>query len=251
MKTRAFTLIELLTVIAIIGILAAIIIPTVGRVRETAQSAKCSSQLRQIANAGILYGHDNRDLLPGYYWFRPDPGKPGGMHGGIASFLGLDAYDSSKPPYDTLLTCPTAQKKWPTFDKLWTFNRTCSINGWLQSYKKPDTANDPPELSTVGPHRFSELPHPSRTAFFMDSVQHESFKEGRGYFHQTAAPTSKGTAAQTTAIGKLRLAPSSPDFPYIHSGGRINIAFADGHSESFAPQKLDPRLDETLFWRGQ
>jgi len=62
--SRAFTLIELLTVIAIIGILAAIIIPTVGAVRQTAQAAACTSNLRQIATAVLLYAQDNKDMLP-------------------------------------------------------------------------------------------------------------------------------------------------------------------------------------------
>ncbi|EIP99793.1 prepilin-type N-terminal cleavage/methylation domain-containing protein [Opitutaceae bacterium TAV1] len=58
-----FTLIELLTVIAIIGILAAIIIPTVGRVRETAKASACTSNLRQLAAACLLYANENKDRL--------------------------------------------------------------------------------------------------------------------------------------------------------------------------------------------
>ena len=50
-KNSAFTLIELLTVIAIIGILAAILIPAVGAVRQKASQAKSSSNMRQIALA--------------------------------------------------------------------------------------------------------------------------------------------------------------------------------------------------------
>ena len=59
-----FTLIELLTVIAIIGILAAIIIPTVGTVREKAQRTVDASNLREIAKAAMIYASDNNDRLP-------------------------------------------------------------------------------------------------------------------------------------------------------------------------------------------
>jgi general secretion pathway protein G len=60
----AFTLIELLTVIAIIGILAAILIPVVGRVRDSARASQCTSNLRQVALALRLCADDNRGRLP-------------------------------------------------------------------------------------------------------------------------------------------------------------------------------------------
>src|SRR5690625_4445855 len=63
-KAKAFTLIELLTVIAIIGILAAILIPVVGKVRSQAHTARCVSNLREIGAASVAYSVDNRDRLP-------------------------------------------------------------------------------------------------------------------------------------------------------------------------------------------
>jgi prepilin-type processing-associated H-X9-DG protein len=57
-------LIELLTVIAIIGILAAILIPTIGQIRRMASSAKCAAQMREIGRAIHLYTEDNRERLP-------------------------------------------------------------------------------------------------------------------------------------------------------------------------------------------
>ncbi|MBI4624494.1 MAG: prepilin-type N-terminal cleavage/methylation domain-containing protein [Verrucomicrobia bacterium] len=63
-RAAAFTLIELLTVIAIIGILAAIVIPTVGTVREKAQRAVDANNLREIVKATQIYAGENGDRLP-------------------------------------------------------------------------------------------------------------------------------------------------------------------------------------------
>jgi len=64
-ETPAFTLIELLTVIAIIGILAAILIPVVGAARERAKVAVCQSNLRQVGVAVQMYAIDNNEYVPG------------------------------------------------------------------------------------------------------------------------------------------------------------------------------------------
>lgn len=66
----AFTLIELLTVIAVIGVLTAILIPAIGATRQSAQKAKCASNLRQIGQAISLFAMNNKGYFPAIFFSR-------------------------------------------------------------------------------------------------------------------------------------------------------------------------------------
>jgi len=57
---RAFTLVELLVVIAIIAVLIAILAPALSRAKQSARSVACMSNLRQMAFAFQMYQNDER-----------------------------------------------------------------------------------------------------------------------------------------------------------------------------------------------
>src|SRR5438270_9321582 len=63
-ERRAFTLVEVLVVIGIIGVLLSILMPVLSKVRQQAYAAKCASNLHTLGQAWQMYVNANRGTCP-------------------------------------------------------------------------------------------------------------------------------------------------------------------------------------------
>jgi general secretion pathway protein G len=95
---RAFTLVELLVVVAIVAILAALLLPAISRMGDNAKTAQSASNLRQLGAAAILFAGDNNGSLPSP---REDWNGDGKMDDGdffpaqLIAFMGLNGINNS------------------------------------------------------------------------------------------------------------------------------------------------------------
>lgn len=118
---RGFTLVELLVVLAIIVLLAAILLPAWGAYREKANATACGSNLRSLYVALSMYNSDHNQI----------PKQPGPPGKAVPWMVALKPYlnlkDHLDPPgVNWQLVCPSA-RKYVTSDWLW-WNSTYAAN---------------------------------------------------------------------------------------------------------------------------
>ncbi len=108
-ERQAFSLLELLLVIGVIGVLAALLVPAALTARNSAKDAVCLTQLRQIGGFLQLYVIENRGYLPNSYRRSPN--------GNFYWFQLLARYGGDDPKHhiehpENVFLCPASKKRW-------------------------------------------------------------------------------------------------------------------------------------------
>ncbi len=82
----AFTLIELLIVIAIIGVLAALLLSALSQAKSRAQTTVCLNNLKQLQLAWLIYCDESEDQVPYNTWYQNWPNFPKNWVSGVMSY---------------------------------------------------------------------------------------------------------------------------------------------------------------------
>ncbi len=241
-RTAAFTLIELLTVIAIIAILAAILIPVAGTVRESARAARCGSNIRQVGQALLMFVNDNEGFAP--------PGRDDARH----EAAGGSGATSLASTY---------------FYVLWPY-----VYDSLDTLVVPDntvTLNSSVENVFHCPTRYASYPNASEApAHMFVSRQTESFSIAYSYAINTmAAPDrhprvmipvdSMSAPSLTVAIVEDYYWYATENsyfnrFGVLPHNGTANFVFFDGHVERLRrgefPGQAFEAAKRSVFWSG-
>ncbi len=223
MKTRrGFTLVELVVVISIIGILAALLLSALGKMRSLAQGAHCANSLRQLGAATALYLNDNdrtffsyvKNTPEGRLWFFGLEPK------GIAAAEGQRSLDQTKGPLFPYVQTVGGVQICPSFpyeSALW--KPKFKGASWGYGFNAA--------LSNMN---LSNLEHPAHTLLFADCAQVNTF--------QPPASASNPMLEEFYLIDK-----TSKTIHFRH-GAHANVLFADGHVEAMTvfPGTEDTRI---------
>jgi prepilin-type N-terminal cleavage/methylation domain-containing protein/prepilin-type processing-associated H-X9-DG protein len=168
MKTRrAFTLVELLVVIAIIAILAALLLPALQAAKQRARKLGCLNNLKQLQTAWLSYAHDADDRIVATAWV------PGDMNSPVDATNAMLLAEGLLYPYcksTRICKCPADLDPNAKSDVVTV--RSYSINTFLNG---SDTAADLENVQGVYTvaTRLSEVlsPPPARRLVFVDESQ--------------------------------------------------------------------------------
>ncbi|MCX7933929.1 MAG: prepilin-type N-terminal cleavage/methylation domain-containing protein [Planctomycetota bacterium] len=128
-----FTLVELLVVMAIISLLAAMLLVALDEAREFAYRAQCTNNLRQVATACIHYANDNSEWFPQNSCYGSPHGNDGlcnnQFNGGANDFFPKYIQDPTMFSCNGRY-CSTRGAKWmKAYSRGWEY-RTRSISDW-------------------------------------------------------------------------------------------------------------------------
>lgn len=228
--SHGFTLVELLVVLAIVGLLASLLLPSLARARAKANSTTCLNNLKQLQFAWLTYVHDNNDNFPpnisrkiGFEQFNVT------VDGRTPWVLGNAKLDTNNAnieagvlfPYAgsaAIYRCPADKSIVGDQPSLRRF-RSYSMLGFYNVDVKSDSLLDVTNTSEENLKKLSQLenPGPSHTFVFID--EHEvSIDDGIFGTSNTSAFDWKGGWIWGS-------------FPGDRHDNGANLSFADGHVE--------------------
>ena len=237
-RRSAFTLIELLTVIAIIAILAAILFPAFAKAKEKAMQATCTSNLKQLALSMVMYTTDFDQRYPssgdGFQFSQSSDWvfvTATGTAGAQAVELGsLFPYVKNAQMYQ----CPNAEiQSGLVLYQGQQYHRTSySINGKLSSGGPPDITTNPPGGNYLG-IRVNRVLYPAQTFLFVEE-QDATLGFNHGDYNDSLFYIEMSTGWSDQPCGAF-------DQTSRHANGSL-AAFCDGHVKFLAYAELTPMI---------